>query len=416
MNRRQALKLLLSTGALATMPISFLRAANSITPDRFLIMMSARGGWDVTSICDPKGNVQYATGSEFINRYTTNDIRTAGNLRYAPLPTGTNFDVDWMDYVFQNHGQYMTVINGINCLTGSHAQGSYYFSSGQSFADFPVIGALQAAPYASQMAMPFYAANAHAATGGEVSAVQVNSSNTLNKLLKVNPNQATSIHNMLVTKRKEIIDHLGYNPATVSKAETWRQFKEADISSTNIAKVLDYLPATTSNGTKFQSEFIAALLASGQCAAAAFGNSGGFDTHTNNDARTAQATNNLFDEINHLWNELERHGIASKTTLMIGSEFGRTPWFNNKNGKDHWATGSIILMSKGIPGNRIIGSSNDALKPNKVNPNTLAIDNVNGIEITIQHVHRALRNHLGLQASNLDAKYPIPVESLNLFS
>jgi len=245
----------------------------------------------------------------------------------------------------------------------------------------------------------------------------VDSSATLDKLLNVSPDQPASIHSLLTGKRQAVIDQLAIeNQAIAAKAQTWKQFKDADISSTDIAKVLNYLPATSSSGVKFQAEFVAALLASGQCAAAALGNSGGFDTHSNNDLRTANATNTLFDEINHLWSELERHGIADKTTLVIGSEFGRTPWYNNNAGKDHWSTGSVILMSKGIPGNRVIGSSNDALKPNKINPVTLERDNINGIEMNVQHIHRALRDHMGFQGTPLNAKYPLLAESLNLFT
>ena len=50
----------------------------------------------------------------------------------------------------------------------------------------------------------------------------------------------------------------------------------------------------------------------------------------------------------------------------------------------------------------------------KLNPDTLEADS-NGIIVTPQHVHRSLRDFLGVQA-DLDQLFPIGVESLDLFS
>lgn len=100
---------------------------------------------------------------------------------------------------------------------------------------------------------------------------------------------------------------------------------------------------------------------------------------------------------------------------MIGSEFGRTPWYNHGNGKDHWATGSVILMSPSLNGNRVVGRTTDALKPELFDPETLEVDRDNGIPITIQHVHKALRHHLGLAGLPINSKYPMPVDLLPIF-
>ncbi len=416
MNRRDLLKALAASGAVMTLPTNLAWAASQASPDRFLVILSAGGGWDVTSICDPKGDVRYGDGPETINWFTQSQIRKQGNLKYAPIIPGANLEYDWMEHVYKKYYQDMIVVNGVNCLTGSHAQGNYFLASGQSFANFPTIGALHSAPYKNTMAVPYYAAGQHSETAGEVSPVQINSAEVMDKFLSDGGLQPDPVNKLLQEKRQELLDHLGYDPEMPSKEETWKQFKSADLSSRDVADIANYLPDNgNSSGPKFQAEMCAALLASGQCAAAGFKSSAKFDTHADSDARTALLANTLFEELNSLISELERHGIAEKTTIMIGSEFGRTPWLNGNKGRDHWATGSVILMGKGLNGNRTIGQSTDGLRASLVNPETLQPDE-NGIKISIQHVHRALRDHLGMGAgTELNSKYPMPAERLNIF-
>ena len=47
-------------------------------------MVNAGGGWDPTSICDPKWRA-YEEEQDPMNYYFTGDIGTAGNIRYAPV-------------------------------------------------------------------------------------------------------------------------------------------------------------------------------------------------------------------------------------------------------------------------------------------------------------------------------------------
>ena len=72
-----------------------------------------------------------------------------------------------------------------------------------------------------------------------------------------------------------------------------------------------------------------------------------------------------------------------------------------------------MAMGAGITGNRVIGETDENFEAYKLNPNTLEPDS-NGIIVTPQHVHRSLRDFLGVQ-SDLDSLFPINVESLNLF-
>ena len=106
----------------------------------YWIIMHAGGGWDPTHLCDPKGR---ANGNENdpMGRFLKSDIRTAGNINYAPLGDGGTA----LDAFFQTHYQRLTVINGMDTTTNGHDQGTRGTWSGRTAEGHPPIGALIAA-------------------------------------------------------------------------------------------------------------------------------------------------------------------------------------------------------------------------------------------------------------------------------
>ena len=46
------------------------------------------------------------------------------------------------------------------------------------------------------------------------------------------------------------------------------------------------------------------------------------------------------------WDYAEEHGVANRMVVVIGSDFGRTNFYNSVNGKDHWPIGSYVVMEK----------------------------------------------------------------------
>ena len=99
-------------------------------------------------------------------------------------------------------------------------------------------------------------------------------------------------------------------------------------------------------------------------------NFGGFDTHTNHIATHKPTLVGFSNSLNGLVNYLVATNdpdspskkLSETTTILITSEFNRTPHFNGANGTDHWQTGSAILMGKGVQDNVVIGSTDDAGK------------------------------------------------------
>lgn len=93
----------------------------------------------------------------------------------------------------------------------------------------------------------------------------------------------------------------------------------------------------------------------------------GFDTHMNHVSTHKPLMAGFASSLNGLVNALvttddpdsPSKKLAETTTILIYSEFNRTPHFNGAAGTDHWQTGSAILMGKGIQDNVVIGSTND---------------------------------------------------------
>tara|TARA_B100000315_G_C14366062_1_gene490714 strand:- start:404 stop:748 length:345 start_codon:yes stop_codon:yes gene_type:complete len=106
-------------------------------------------------------------------------------------------------------------------------------------------------------------------------------------------------------------------------------------------------------------------------------------------------------------------GLAGQAYCGSGLRFRPHTVYNSGDDKDHWNITSIMAMGAGITGNRLIGETNENFEALKLNRDTLTLDD-NGINVTPQHVHRSLRDFLGVQ-DDLDNLFPINVEKLDLF-
>jgi len=84
MKRRDFLKLSATASGLLLCGNTRLALAQAAFNGPYWLFVEARGGWDPTSFCDPKGFGLGVNGD--INNYDQNDIGQIGNIRYAPPP------------------------------------------------------------------------------------------------------------------------------------------------------------------------------------------------------------------------------------------------------------------------------------------------------------------------------------------
>jgi uncharacterized protein (DUF1501 family) len=107
-------------------------------------------------------------------------------------------------------------------------------------------------------------------------------------------------------------------------------------------------------------------------------------------------------------------GVADKLYVVVGSDFGRTPYYNAGNGKDHWAVTSMLVSGPGITG-RVLGATDAQFRPLLMGKSSLAPD-ASGTRLRPEHVHSALRKHAGLQGAALSAAWPVTSEDLPLLA
>ena len=143
----------------------------------YWIFMHAGGGWDPTHLCDPKGRAN-ENENDPMGRFLQSDIRTAGNIEYAPLGD----DGTALDAFFQEHYQRLLVINGMDTGTNGHDQGTRGTWSGRTAEGHPPIGALIAATHGPSLPMPLIGYGGYLDTQGVTNAVPLGDGGLLHNL------------------------------------------------------------------------------------------------------------------------------------------------------------------------------------------------------------------------------------------
>ncbi|MDQ3235349.1 MAG: DUF1501 domain-containing protein, partial [Pseudobdellovibrionaceae bacterium] len=133
-----------------------------------------------------------------------------------------------------------------------------------------------------------------------------------------------------------------------------------------------------------------------------------FDTHENHDQWHYPMCDDLLRAIDYLIHRLDLLGLREQVTIVVSSEFGRTPLYDNgssgyndKMGKDHHPISGMMLMGRGVKGGRLVGGTDDKVLPLKVNSVTLALDDVDGIILRPEMIHTALRRFAGIETNPL---------------
>ncbi|MBV1872456.1 MAG: hypothetical protein KUG83_07910, partial [Gammaproteobacteria bacterium] len=128
MNRRNFVKLLGASGLAISAPYGLSSKAFAAEDvSQFFVMVHAGGGWDPTSLCDPKGNADRSDGRGPVNNFLASQIQTIGGspIRYAPFPDPTlatstlrgDTALASFDNFFTTYASDLRVINGVDTNT-----------------------------------------------------------------------------------------------------------------------------------------------------------------------------------------------------------------------------------------------------------------------------------------------------------
>jgi len=123
---------------------------------------------------------------------------------------------------------------------------------------------------------------------------------------------------------------------------------------------------------------------------------------------------NIVAGLTAIMDEAERQGIADRVILVVGSDFARTPWYNETNGKDHWSITSMMFLGAGIRGGRVIGATDPRQSALSVDPASLAVSE-SGVRITPGSIHQSLRLLLNLENNPIVDPFRVEGDAMPLF-
>lgn len=430
MKRREFIKNIVKTGIVgATLPASsIVYAAPEDYTGRLFLTVQAEGAWDVTSFCDPKMNVP---GEAQINHWAiTNQTQQAGNINYAPFGNNSAF--------FDRFKNDMLVINGIDSQTNSHTTGVVHNWSGRVSEGYPSLSGLFASINAPNLPLAYINNGGYGATSKLIRYSRMNDTDALINIL--NPNTPTwdsqqrwhsqSQLDILNAHREQRLQRL-LNEGQISPRQAYNRqsFQSASAQSTAFSSFSSVIPAQEDlqqpvNVGGYEQAFLRQLQLSlisfqfGMCCSADVV-LGGFDTHNEHDRDHEPLLAHLADGLTYLWDYAEQLGIADRLTVLVTSDFGRTPYYNVTNGKDHWPINSALIMEKNPTwGNRVVGSTDEGHNAHRINPVTLQRDETeNGTIIYPKHIHKAMREYLSLNNHSNSLLFPFDnVEDFDFFN
>ncbi|MGF1775589.1 DUF1501 domain-containing protein [Vibrio nomapromontoriensis] len=411
MKRRNFLKMLGISTITTTIPRLTFGQSNDL--DQYFIYINANGGWDVTYFCDPKVN---EVGKPVITNWSKEaSPGKTGEISYAPVANNK--------YFFEKHRDKTLVINGVNMNTVNHTSGAIYSTSGKIARTHPTLSALNSSNASSELAIPFMTSLAYKNTKGLVSGFNLSGSSddqisraaypyhqggNLTRQVYMDSEEA-----LLESAHSSAIDRLLERSSLLEgDSERVRQYNKTKQQSQSLHNLAEYHKTLIENAPDGINEtfvFMMAGLCSGYTSSADIG-SGGFDSHADNDARQIDSLEALTRQIDYVWDVAEAGGIADRLTVLVGSDFSRTPSYNKGAGKDHWPVGSFLVMNQNAGfGNKVIGSTTSGHYAHKIDMSTLEVDESNGEYLTPEHVHYLVREHLGLNQTEQGIKYALGV-------
>jgi uncharacterized protein (DUF1501 family) len=339
--------LLRSLAAATLLPALPARAAP--LPGRKFVFVFVRGGWDTTRVFSPLFH------EPDIDMEPEATLAEAHGLPFVDHPERPSVHT-----FFQVHGQDVAVLDGLLVRSVNHAVCERLVLTGSSRPDAPDWPTILGSTWGDQLAVPSLVVNGPtmpgrlhrytsiAGGGGQLSDLLLG--DAVDRRLPVDVEDRLDA---FLTER--LASPPSDHPAV---QRMW------DASSDGLARALRLRDETATIPLQLTSvtsamETSTDLLAQGVCRCVSFSDAG-WDTHSANEAQSGSFSR-LFNLLGTLINRLRRADGADggtlydETTIVVLSEMGRTPYLNDKRGKDHWPYTAAMLIGAGIRGGQRVG-------------------------------------------------------------
>lgn len=414
--RREFLKRCALAGLGVAIPV---RAAWAVTdqeeegyPGPYYVVFNASGGWDTTYLMDPKGVNE-------INRlYREGDIVSQGAHRFAPNKQHATGGLCNEEF-YAEFGKDLLTLNGLDYSVNNHSPGERYMATGKldSLA-YPTFAALVAACQGPQCPLAFLTFGNYSATGNVVAMSRVPYLQSLTGLANADDvygNPQAPYHDKFALDRieaalRETHESLESYPQLPRTIRGENMLYAAQLNSKALRRVSEHIPKSVpQERLSQQAEIALASFKAGVCVAANL-TIGQFDSHANNDVDQMKLIPELLAGVAYMVRRAEEMGLRERLVVVIQSEMGRTPNYNQGNGKDHWSIGSVMFLGQGIQGNRVIGATDEQQFALPLDSQTLTPQKDSGIRIRPEHIHESLRELAGIANHPLSQQFPLGVK------
>ena len=375
----------------------------------YYLVFNASGGWDTTYLMDPKG-------VNDINRlYKAGDIATARAHAFAPNRKQAEGGMCNEDF-YAEFGDQLLTFNGLDYSVNNHSPGARYMATGKldSLA-YPTFAALVAACRGSDCPLAFLTFGNYSATGNLVAMSRVPYVPSLQRIANadgVEGNDRAPYHDRFALDRIEAAVRDSqqarvHQPQLPRLERGANMLYAAQVNSLALKRVSAHLPKSSpKERLSQQAEIALATFKAGVCVSANL-DIGQFDSHANNDRDQMRLIPELLAGIAYVVRRAEEMKIRDQLVVVVQSEMGRTPTYNQGNGKDHWSIGSAMFLGRGIQGNRVLGATDERQLAEPFDVQGLKVDKERGIRVRPEHIHEALRELAGIARHPLSVKFPL---------
>ncbi|QDE88333.1 transcriptional initiation protein Tat [Myxococcus xanthus] len=424
---------------------AFAQAAEVAPADRCFVFVYFNGGWDQLLAFDPRDPTEFtadrASETKILPGYDQiNDSRFESRpLIPAELPGVGRSNIDFGPAVgneLAKHYDLMTVVRGINMNTLGHEVGYRYFLTGKMPIGSAARGSSTATEIVGQMkprvpiaSISYNVESYNDRYGGYANALRVSRRDDLILTLKGSTDMLDSeIEKQLLDFRGQPVncEQAAYGTRGVGTTYSNSQEQMRLIQSQGLDKSFDFLvgpnqphsaemaairtkynltSANDVNGERGRAATVATALKKGIAQCVTINLTGGLDTHFGSQLTQANNQRRGFDALAMLVQDLRDsdHPAGGKfmdhTTIMVFSEFSRTPLINSSGGRDHHLSNSALLMGAGIKHNFVFGRSGDiGMAPGTFDLRNGASD-PNGENILPEHVIATVLASAGLDYS-----------------
>ncbi len=371
------------------------------------------GGWDVLLAADPRDPARTYEGIDLCIERLPAEFRDP-----RPVSMGGT-EALWGPTMLalEPHADLATFFRGINMNTVSHDTAKSYSHTGQqpagTLARGDSIGTVAASVHDKGSLLPNTAISVpsfNRAFDNRFSAIRMNDPREIRDLIGPTRNALSEgveglLHQALEDAYSCVSpaysgrlpeDELRISRDRIRKLQEQNVVArfDFDADTAEMSEIRSLYPLNDSSGRSVATA--AQLLRTELSTAVTTRVSGGFDTHNGNwavdqPARLVQAFEAIGALLTHLRNDDPNF---ERTTVMVYSEFARTPKINGDGGRDHWFADSVMVFGSTLKSG-VFGASNDqdlGLIP--VNLATGQPDDA-GVQLRPEHVMATLVQSLG---------------------